>query len=262
MPISHKNGIQQAQPVVEQPCNFGRNNPYDRAAPIQLVIPKLPESKQVMDSIREFRVPENAFAIWYLGQNGFILKDTSGPLIGIDLYLTNSCASTYAHLSYRLDRQLPVFIEPEDLDIDVFITTHSHQDHADPETLRRMKKSATIFVGPFDSWRLYRECGVPGESCRLIHPGEILRLEGSTTVQATFALPTDATDLNHAGMLVRFANGTFITRRTTIASAYCRQMSMFVPYASTAVSIISRPLRQQPSSRQYGRGSCYRATTT
>lgn len=208
MPISHKNGIQQAQPVVEQPCNFGRNNPYDRAAPIQLVIPKLPESKQVMDSIREFRVPENAFAIWYLGQNGFILKDTSGPLIGIDLYLTNSCASTYAHLSYRLDRQLPVFIEPEDLDIDVFITTHSHQDHADPETLRRMKKSATVFVGPFDSWRLYRECGIPGESCRLIHPGEILRLEGSTTVQATFALPTDATDLNHAGMLVRFANGT------------------------------------------------------
>ena len=51
------------------------------------------------------------------------------------------CASTYAHLPYRLDRQLPVFIDPEDLDIDVFITTHSHQDHADPETIVRMEKS-------------------------------------------------------------------------------------------------------------------------
>lgn len=228
MSSSSKNEIPQARPV-EQPYNFARNNPYNRAAPIQLVIPKLLESKQFMNSIREFRLPENALAIWYLGQNGFILKDASGPLIGIDLYLTNSCASTYAHLPYRLDRQLPVFIEPEDLDIDVSISTHSHQDHADPETLTRMKKSATVFVGPFDSWRLYRECGIPGENCRLIHPGEILRLGGSTTVQATFALPTDATDLNHAGMLVRFANGT--TFYNTGDTAYTERLAALLPSA-------------------------------
>jgi L-ascorbate 6-phosphate lactonase len=103
------------------------------------------ESRQYMQSIREYEVAADAVVIWFLGQNGFLIKDAAGSVIGIDLYLTNSCAETFARLPYRVDRQLPVFIEPEDLDIDAFVTTHSHQDHADPETIRRLKKAA----GPF-----------------------------------------------------------------------------------------------------------------
>jgi len=187
---------------------FTRNDPFDRKSPIQLVVPRLKESAQYMQSIREFAVPADAVAIWFLGQNGFLLKDTTGFLIGIDLYLTNSCAQFFAHLPFRVDRQLPVFIEPEDLDIDFFITTHSHQDHADPETIRSLKnKEGMRFLGPFDSINVYRECGVPDSSCRLMHPGEVVRLGPSTTAQATFALPTDATDLNHTGMLLEFGNG-------------------------------------------------------
>src|SRR3984957_18035491 len=116
---------------------FTNNDPYDRTAPIQLVVPQLQSSREYMQTIRQFEVLPDAVAIWFLGQNGFLLKSSTGQLIGIDLYLTNSCASTFAHLPFRLDRQLPIFIEPEDLDVNVFITTHSHDDHADPETLRR-----------------------------------------------------------------------------------------------------------------------------
>ncbi|HXC97231.1 MAG TPA: MBL fold metallo-hydrolase [Edaphobacter sp.] len=160
-----------------------------------------------MKSIREFEVPMDCFAIWYLGQNGFILKDFCGPLMGIDLYLTNSCARTFSHLPFRLDRQLPIFIEPEHLDIDVFITTHSHDDHADPETIRRLEKRAgSAFVGPFNSQTIYSANGVPESSRHLIHPGESLKF-GSTRIDATFALPTDATDLNHTGLFVTFSNG-------------------------------------------------------
>jgi len=213
--------------AVRQPYIFSKNDPYDRTSPIEFVVPKLLESKQFMDSIREYRLPQDALAIWYLGQNGFILKGMAGPVIGIDLYLTNSCASALADLPYRLDRQLPVFIEPEDLDIDVFITTHSHQDHADPETLGRMDKSTTRFVGPFDSIRLYRECGVPEANCRLIHPGETLELGDSTTATATFALPTDATDLNHTGILLRFENG--ITFYNTGDTAYAEELAALLP---------------------------------
>jgi L-ascorbate 6-phosphate lactonase len=185
------------------------------------------ESKPFMRSIRDFRPPANALAIWYLGQNGFILKFGSGPVIGIDLYLTNSCASTFEHLPFRSDRQLPVFIEPEDLDIDIFITTHSHQDHADPETIARMDKSTPIFLGPFDSCRLYRKCGVPESNTRLIHPGETLDLGGLISLQGTFALPTDRTDLNHMGMLLRFANGT--TFFNTGDTAYSERLSELLP---------------------------------
>lgn len=189
-----------------------------------------------MSSIRELEPPSDALAIWFLGQNGFIMKAEHGPLIGIDLYLTNSCASKFRHVPYRLDRQLPVFIEPEDLDIDVFITTHSHDDHTDPETLLRIKKtSATTFIGPFDSMRVYQESGIPESCCRLIHPGESVDLLSATVVQATFALPTDDTDLNHTGVLIRFGNG--ITFYDTGDTAYAERLSHLLPHGTDICAI-------------------------
>ena len=213
--------------VAEAAYVFDRNDPFDRNASIQYVIPRLIESKLFMKSIREFESPPDTLAIWFLGQNGFILKSSTGPLIGIDLYLTNSCASAFAHLPFRLDRQLPVFIEPEDLDIDLFITTHSHRDHADPETIEGVNKSGALFIGPFDSCRLYRECGVPEQNIRLIHPGEILQFENSVAVEGTFALPTDGTDLNHTGTLLRFSDGT--TFYNTGDTAYAERLAALLP---------------------------------
>lgn len=55
-----------------EPYVFTRNDPYDRAAAIQLAVPQKMESRHYMQSIRECRVPADALAIWYLGQNGFL----------------------------------------------------------------------------------------------------------------------------------------------------------------------------------------------
>ncbi len=190
-----------------EPYCFTRNDPFDRSKQVELVVPRLISSTDYMRSIRDYRVPEGSLAVWFMGQNGFILKDSASPLIGIDLYLTNSCAVSYPSLPFRVDRQLPIFIEPEDLDIDVFITTHSHQDHADPETIRRTPKlEHRLFVGPYNSCEVYEQQGVPESARRLIHPGQTIEI-GSAAVCATFALPTDNTDLNHTGMLLTFASG-------------------------------------------------------
>jgi L-ascorbate 6-phosphate lactonase len=211
----------------DSPYAFTRNDPYDRNAQIEMVVPKLMDSKAFMESIRSFAAPVNAIAVWYLGQNGFLLKDSSGTLIAIDPYLTNSCAAAFADLPFRLDRQLPVFIEPEDLDVHFFLTTHSHQDHTDPETIRRVKRTgSTEFIGPFDAFRIFKECGVPDSRCKLIHPGEELKL-GSVTAKATFALPTDDTDLNHIGFLLTFANG--MTFYNTGDTAYAERLSALLP---------------------------------
>lgn len=217
-----------SSPALHIPYVFTRNDPYDRTTPIHMVIPKLMESRAYMRSILDFEVPEHAIAIWYMGQNGFLMKSAGSPLIGIDLYLTDSCATTFAHLPFRLDRQLPVFIEPEDLDIDVFITTHSHHDHADPETIRRLPKGRkTLFVGPFDSQRVFRECGLAPEVCRLVHPGERIDLGRGTAMEATFALPTDATDLNHTGVLLEFPGG--IRFYNTGDTAYAPRLPLLLP---------------------------------
>jgi L-ascorbate 6-phosphate lactonase len=206
---------------------FTANDPFDRESPIRYVVPRLMESAEYMRTIRSFAVKRGELAIWYMGQNGFMLKDASGLLLGIDLYMTDSCAATFAHLPFRLDRQLPVFIEPEDLDVDVFLTTHSHQDHADPETIRRMPKAATSFVGPYDSLRIYRENGVAEEQMRIIHPGQSLELSSDVQVTATFAFPTDTTDLNHTGVLIEFASG--IRFYNTGDTAYAEGLAALLP---------------------------------
>jgi L-ascorbate 6-phosphate lactonase len=62
----------------------------------------------------------------------------------------------------------------------------------------------------------------------LIHPGETVDLGSSTSVQATFALPTDATDLNHTGVLLRFSNG--LTFLNTGDTAYAERLVALVPF--------------------------------
>jgi hypothetical protein len=56
-----------------KPYVFTRNDPYDRTAPIEYIAPRLLDSRTYMRMIREFDVPTNDLAIWYLGQNGFLL---------------------------------------------------------------------------------------------------------------------------------------------------------------------------------------------
>lgn len=214
--------------VAKSPYVLSRNNPFDREAAIEMAVDRVMPSAEYMEAIRTFSVAPDSLAIWYLGQNGFILKEENGLLIGIDLYLSNSCARTFAHLPFRLDRQLPVFIEPEDLELDVFVTTHSHDDHADPETLQRIRKTRrTRFVGPYDSQRVFRECGISESHRELIHPGQTIELSSSVTLQATFALPTDGTDLNHTGTLLRFRNG--ISFYNTGDTAYAEILGSLLP---------------------------------
>ena len=207
--------------------NFTMNDPFDFARPVSLVVQPALASAEYMRTIRGFHVPPGSLAIWYLGQNGFILKDATSPLIGIDLYLTNSCAEDFTGLPFRLDRQLPIFIEPEDLDIDVFVTTHSHRDHADAATICRVPKRAhMLFAGPFQSCKVYEQCGVLQHACRLLHPGESLEL-GNATLTATFALPTDDTDLNHSGVLLQFASG--LTFFNTGDTAWAERLPALLP---------------------------------
>ncbi|HLH03833.1 MAG TPA: MBL fold metallo-hydrolase [Bryobacteraceae bacterium] len=204
------------------------NNPFDTSEPVQLLIEPQIESRAYMESIRAFRVPADSLAVWFFGQNGFILKTSESPLLGIDLYLTDSCAQAFSHLPFRVNRQLPVFVEPEDLDLDIFVTTHSHDDHADLETIRRFsRRDKAIFVGPLQSVQRYKECGVPERACRLLHAAEKLELGKGVSITGTFALPTDATDLNHIGVLVRFDNG--ITFYDTGDTAWCDLLPGLLP---------------------------------
>lgn len=164
-------------------------------------------SKAFMQMVSKLSVDSGKTAMWTLGQNGYIVKTEIGTLIGVDPYLTDYCASGRTKISNEKSRILPVFIEPEDFYVDIMLLTHSHCDHTDPFTLERYRhKNETIFVGPWQTIEILKNAGIPDENIFVIHPLQSLQLK-DITVTATYAVPTDATDLNHIGLIIQFSSG-------------------------------------------------------
>jgi L-ascorbate 6-phosphate lactonase len=160
----------------------------------------------LMRDIREFPVPRGSVAFWFLGQNGFIFKSPEGVLVATDLYLSNSCAAI-APNGMNLNRQVPVLLPPEEVAVDVFAVTHNHQDHTDPETIANLRQQDIAhFVGPHPSCEVFRQKRIEETRIVATWPDHVLEF-GDVTIRATFALPTDDTDLNHLGYLLQFGNG-------------------------------------------------------
>jgi L-ascorbate 6-phosphate lactonase len=179
----------------------------------------------LMASIRGTTIPSDGIGVWFLGQNGFVLKSAQGLTIAIDPYLSDSCRTKFAGSQFDLSRCLPVFLEPEDLDVEFFVVTHSHEDHLDEETVKRLRCRPT-FIAPWEAHERLLSFDLPRERCHLLHPNEAITL-GDVRVHATFALPTDATDLNHIGVLFEFANG--VRFYNTGDSAYAEALERLLP---------------------------------
>ncbi len=170
-------------------------------------VPQAQTSAQYMAAIRAHQPAPGKTAVWYLGQNSWILKGHEGATLAVDPYLTDFCASKRTGKRVPKSRLLPVFVEPEDLDVDVVLLTHSHPDHADPFTLERLAiKDKAQFLGPWQALKVATEAGIPASRQVLMHP---LQTETACGVEitGTFAEPTDFVDLNHMGFVVKFPGG-------------------------------------------------------
>jgi L-ascorbate 6-phosphate lactonase len=161
-----------------------------------------------MDAIRKHRVSPGSIALWFLGQNSFILKDAKGFVYAVDPYLSDYCATRGKGSSRtQKSRMLPVFIEPEDLMVDCVLLTHSHCDHTDPETIARLHdRDAMLFMAPHDAAMVLRSIGIREGNIVRMHSGERYSY-GALKITATFALPTDSSDLNHIGYLIEAEGG-------------------------------------------------------
>jgi L-ascorbate 6-phosphate lactonase len=159
----------------------------------------------LMQEIREFPVEKDSIGIWWFGQNGFIFKSPEGTLASVDLYLTDSCRDLVPGMD--LSRKVPVLLPPSEVMVDVFTCTHNHQDHTDPETIRQLRHKDTMqFVGPHPSCDVYRKEGIEDGRITAAWPDRELEF-GDLRMWGTFALPTDASDLNHMGYVVQFGSG-------------------------------------------------------
>lgn len=157
----------------------------------------------LMREIRQFAVPRGAVAFWWVGQNGFLFKTHEGTVVGTDLYLTDSC-TRIAPPGMDFSRQVEILIPPEELDVDLFVCTHNHQDHTDPDTIERLRHKDTVsFVGPHPSCDVFARLGVESGRIVPVWPDHVVELR-DVTIRGAFAMPTDDSDLNHLGYVFGF----------------------------------------------------------
>ena len=156
----------------------------------------------LMMEIRETTVERDTLALWFLGQNGWMVKSPEGVVVALDPYLSDSCNPSRRGLD--LARQVPLLVTPEGLEADLLACTHSHADHADPQTLCACGRSGRIkaFLGPGDAQAVFAEAGIAESDRSLTWPNMVTEL-GDLTLTGTFALPTDAGDLTHMGFVIQ-----------------------------------------------------------
>ncbi len=140
-------------------------------------------------------------AIWFLGQAGYIIKSCD-TLIAIDPYLSDSVERK----SPALKRTFPAPIKPAELKADIFIVTHDHLDHLDPDTINDYKyKDSTMFVAPrFASKRLI-ELGIKTQNITTIDVGES-KTVGKTIIEGVYTVPSEPKVIDTAGYVIKFPN--------------------------------------------------------
>ena len=165
--------------------------------------------KLTMNDLRDFNVPESSLAVWWLGQASFIVKSPSGIIAAIDPYLSNSCKSGGEKMGLNFDRLVEPPLSPEDMvGIDLYVLTHSHQDHLDPETLAPYRQAGGEgpYVAPPETVEKLKEAGVPESEIIMVWPNKTYKKD-DLNIRATFAIPYGPDDLTHVGYLISADNG-------------------------------------------------------
>lgn len=155
-----------------------------------------------MKQILEYPLSESEAALWWLGQAGYIVR-TANLSVAIDPYLSDSAAKD----SPEFTRLFPAPITPTELNVDIYIITHDHLDHLDPETILAYgQKETTTFIAPRQAAKKLTILGVPERKIIVLHAGETWR-HHAIEVTGVFALPTGIDVLDTTGYLVKFRNG-------------------------------------------------------
>jgi L-ascorbate 6-phosphate lactonase len=162
-----------------------------------------------MNQIRSHRTPPASLTLWWLGQAGFIIKSPAGKVAALDPYLSNSCKAIGDQHGFDFDRQVPPPLPaPELVGVDLYVLTHSHQDHLDPETLAayRANGGRGPYVAPPETVEKLQALGVPAAELSMVWPNKSVTM-GDLTVRATFAIPLAGDDLTHVGYLFFVKDG-------------------------------------------------------
>lgn len=137
---------------------------------------------QLIKKIDHLRLRAGQIAVFYLGQAGFCIKTTGNRLIVIDAYLSDACERLFG-----FKRMIPPLLDAGELDADLFLSTHSHADHLDPDDLPVVAKNKnTFFVGSPDCEDTYKQNKIGSSRYKVLKEGEEWDYKG-IRIKAVFA---------------------------------------------------------------------------
>jgi len=156
---------------------------------------------RVGKQITEQSAPPEAVAIWWLGQNSFVLK-SGGALIMIDPFFSRlGPPEKYVHAEPPLGA--------EELGPDAVLCTHDHSDHTDGEFLNALARSwpETECYGPAESAERMRAAGVPAARVHALESGQVVEV-GGASVRAVLSKTAEVSDVAHFGYVVGYPGAT------------------------------------------------------
>ena len=171
-------------------------------------------------------------ALWFLGQAGYYIKST-GKSVLIDPYLSDSAGEE----NPLFKRTYPVPVDAGIIKADIFIVTHDHLDHLDPETIGAYRyKASTVFVAPRHASRKLIELGIRKDQIITVDHGDRVNISG-ITVTGVFALGTSPDVVDTTGYLLGFPNGKTVYH--TSDTAFCRLLLEDCPHADVLLTCIN-----------------------
>lgn len=178
----------------------------------------------------EKKITEKQAVLWFLGQAGYYME-SCGKRVLIDPYLSDSVAKSDA----RFQRVYPVPVDINEIQADLFLVTHDHLDHLDPETIFSYNhKDSTTFVAPRYAAKKLRAMGI--KKVITVDHGDEAEIDG-VVVKGVFALATSPDVLDTTGYLIRFPNGRTVYHSSD--TAYCQLLLDACPQAEVLLVCIN-----------------------
>jgi L-ascorbate 6-phosphate lactonase len=185
-----------------------------------------------LSSILNCPIDEQQAGLWFLGQSGFILRSKAVAVV-IDPYLCDSVRK----VAPDFGRLYPPPLAPADLQVEIYLVTHDHLDHLDPETIQSYShKERTAFVAPRLACKKLAALGIPLSNIHRVDSGETVSI-CVVRITGVYALPTEVEVIDTTGYLVQFANGRSVYH--TSDTEFSELLLKCAPHADVLLTCIN-----------------------
>ncbi len=132
-----------------------------------------------LQNLNSLNPGKDQIALFWLGQAGFVIKTSSGELIGIDPYLSDYVQRTIPEVGLGFKRLMPAPCRAEELRLDYLLISHEHGDHYDQDSIGDLMRSKNLKILTTPTVvKAMEEEGRDTSQVYALYPGDTKAFEG------------------------------------------------------------------------------------